>query len=363
MSDKPASANRRGAAGDLPPCEAPGDDSSAVERANGGGGGRATLVTLLLVPLLVAVSLATVTVLFSWLALAGEEPHELVRGLQRADRNGWRQAVTLVQLLRDPQHAELRQDRLLAQQTAGVLSAELDAASFADDRLRLRSFLCRAAGQFDCPEVLPALIRAAETERDPREMDVRRSALEAIAERAARRPRGQRGGDVRLFHAAIAATETAAADGGSCAARDTLRATAVFALGVLESDAAVPRLIELLEDRCPEVRYNAATALARCGCDQAVGVLLEMLDPAAIQALGNETSDRGRRWKQQLVLRNALRSAQSLAAANGRVDQRLVLAVSRLAEGAADMAILNQSRQTLQALQAPPTAAKRGCDG
>jgi hypothetical protein len=111
----------------------------------------------------------------------------------------------------------------------------------------------------------------------------------------------------------------------------------------------------LLEDAHADVRFNAATGLARHGRAEAETVLLEMLDPDSPATAAGESTARGAQWRRQIVLGNALRSVESLVAANPQMDAiRLRERVRRLSDGAEDPLVRHQARRTLQALAALP---------
>ena len=59
-----------------------------------------------------------------------------------------------------------------------------------------------------------------------------------------------------------------------------IRKMVVYALGALPGDAQVDTLRTALQDSAPDVRWNAAVALARHGSHEGVPVLRQMLDPA-----------------------------------------------------------------------------------
>ncbi|TVS11400.1 MAG: hypothetical protein EA424_23880 [Planctomycetaceae bacterium] len=325
-------------------------DSSSADAT---GGERGPWVPLVLMPLLMVMAFVLVIVLFGWLGVAGDDPGELVARLQRADRTGFRDAVTLVQMLREPAGEHLRRDERLARELARLLQDELAAGRMDDDRIQLRSFLCRALGEFERDEVLSPLLAAAETERDVREIDVRRSALEAIAQFVAGRPPVSATVDDRLRQSLLAASHRSASDEATEAARDALRATAAFALGVLDHPEAHDRLVVLLDDLSVDVRYNAAAGLARWGRAEAAPVLLEMLDGQDASRRDVRATARQRQWRRQIVTRSALRSVELLWAAEASLDwDPLRAAVERLTRDPDDLNIRHQARRTMQALEA-----------
>jgi HEAT repeat protein len=336
------------------------DDQSLDKREHSA---RGPFFPLVLLPLLMVLAFVLVIVLFGWLGLAGDSPEELITRLQRADRGSFRDAVTLVQLLREPGSESLRRDERLGRQLSRLLHQELAAGQMEPERIRLRSFLCRALGELERAEVLEGLLAAADTERDLREIDVRRSALEAIAQFVARHPAKVQPSDDRLLDTLLAATRRSAADDPASAERDALRATAAFALGVLDDPRAHAGLVALLDDPRADVRFNAATGLARWGRAESVPVLLEMLDPESESVVRSETTPRQRAWRRQIVLRSALRSVELLCSGEYPPDgPSLVAAVQRLSDYPDDLNVQHQALRTMQALKAPPQPEGSGFD-
>jgi hypothetical protein len=184
------------------------------------------------------------------------------------------------------------------------------------------------------------LIEAAKTQRDEREAGVRRAAIEAMAVLTS-----NVGVDRLPSREAMAAALLEAS-------RDrhaTLRLAAAFTLGVVGGREAQTRLQEMLVDGYPDVRYNAATGLARHGNVKAVGVLVEMLDPDQGAAIEVEKQEAAREHKRTLVLVNALRAAGQLAAANPAADlSRLAEAVERLSRADVDAEIRVQAAEVLR---------------
>ena len=110
-----------------------------------------------------------------------------------------------------------------------------------------------------------------------------------------------------------------------------MRSTAAFALAATDDAEAQKRLKRMLVDSYPDVRYNAATMLARRGDAAAVEVLAEMLDADQDQALEKEAETQSRRYKRDLILVNALRATKDLTQKNKQADlDELAEAVKRL---------------------------------
>ena len=90
----------------------------------------------------------------------------------------------------------------------------------------------------------------------------------------------------------------------------------------------------MLDDRHPEVRYNAATGLARHGDVKCIAVLREMLDPQ--QADSRRTTIRREMTQKAMIQKNALQATAKLAAANPAANlDELAEAVERLARAEA----------------------------
>jgi hypothetical protein len=311
---------------------------------------------LIVIPLLVVMALVTAALGVAWLVTPTPDPARIIRDLSGDRRGNWRQALVLANLLRNPEYAHLRRDDGLARQLAALLEAELDGASMAPDDIRLRCFLCRAAGEFSTPVVLPVLIRAGQTQRDPAELAVQRAAVQAATVLVSRLgPETVR--DHRpLLEMALAASRTFASGGDAARRASTdLRGSAAFLLGVLGSEPALDRLAMLLEDPAPDVRFNAATGLARYGRTESIPVLQEMLDPQYAEAVAAESTAQGRQWKQALVLTNAMRAVERLAEQVPAAElQPLIRSLDRLARADVPPPVQLQARQQVQALTALP---------
>ena len=316
----------------------------------------ATSARLLFIPLVIVLAVALVWLLIRWPGSDAVSPQEIVRDLGRPGKSHWQQAYVLAELLHSSQHAAVKQDSVLAAELAALLEAQLDAASLDANRLNMRVFLCRALGEFAVPAVQPALMRASRLERNPAEIAVRRAAVEAIAAHAANAGPGTLDNDATLAQTLIATAQESGRDSADKSQRDELRASVAFALGVLGSDSALAQLQRMLDDPSPNVRYNAATGLARHGHAAALPVLLEMLDPGNPEAVAGEVSVAGRTWKQEAVLVNGIRAAQQWAEQNPQADRRpLVAAIQTLVTADLTASVRTLARQALSALSAKPS--------
>jgi HEAT repeat protein len=248
-------------------------------------------------------------------------------GQRSASVRRWQAAVNLANALNNekgPGFKELRRNREVVTELANVLEAEIAAGSMEENRVTFRIFLCRALGSFEVPEGLPALIKAVSTQRDPNEAAVRRSALEAIALLAdnvrAADPQHPLSG-AKLESALLAAASDP---------DHLVRSSAAFAIGVVGGESLLTKLRFMTEDSYPDVRYNAATGLARHGDPAAAPVFVEMLDPDEEAGVKIE-EEQSRVFKRALIEFNALRAISTLLKANSQVDgQQFVPAIEKL---------------------------------
>jgi HEAT repeat protein len=108
------------------------------------------------------------------------------------------------------------------------------------------------------------------------------------------------------------------------------------------------RLVGLLADARPEVRFNAATGLARHGDSRSEEVLLEMLQPNAPKDEAQSERPSGDDVPRRTVQLNALRAARVvLQAQRAGHPARLVEAVQRLAQAAADPSVRSLAREVM----------------
>jgi HEAT repeat protein len=280
------------------------------------------ILKLFVIPGLIVTIIVLVWLLFNWLAQMGNDPRHYVKAISRNNEGRWQAAVNLANALnneRGEDFKQLRQDRETVRELAAVLEAEIDdnrlETQLGEKPVTFRMFLCRALGSFEVPEGLPALLKAVNTNRDPRERDVRRSALEGIALLA---------DNVRQADPAhpLESKELTATLLSAASDSDPLiRSSAAYAMGVVGGEQLNAKLRILLEDANPDVRFNAATGLARLGDPLAAGVLMDMLDPAETAGVEVEKEEQSRTFKRALIQFNGLRAVEALVGANPKVDR------------------------------------------
>jgi HEAT repeat protein len=162
----------------------------------------------------------------------------------------WPAAYELSRLMNDP---AVRADRSLA---PALIKAYESARS--DDDPRVRRYLALAIGRLDAPLPERAIADLTAALDDP-DSEARITAIWALGS----------SGDMSVVPRLQPLY--AAQDAG-------IRKMVVYALGALPGDAQLSTLRMALRDEAPDVRWNAAVALARHGDRGAVPVIHQMLD-------------------------------------------------------------------------------------
>jgi HEAT repeat protein len=270
------------------------------------------LVQLFLIPGLIVAIIVVVWLLFHWLAQMGNDPREYIKKLRGNNEVRWQAAVNLAGALHGPAGEEIKHDAEMAGDLGQILNDEIEAGNMDERPINLRVYLCRALGEFQVEAALPALLKAATTQRADAEVDVRRAAVHGLASLAA----NMKAANPDWKNAELATTLIATSKSDN----DNLRAESAFALGVIAGQADVAaRLEQMLDDPHPDARYNAATGLARRGDAAALPVLIDMLGSDQTQATEEEKPE-NRQEKQALVNLNGLRALAQLADTNATVD-------------------------------------------
>jgi len=306
------------------------------------------ILQLFIVPGVIVVVVVMIWVMFSWLAQKGNDRDAFVRALGRNNEARWQAAFNLANALRvertstDP---TLKTDAKLAQQLAAILNQEIETGNLDKNSLSLRIYLCLALGEFKVADGMAALVKAATTERDPKEADVRRAALEGLALLASNLP------DTAALQRdpSLEAALHKAADEED----PRMRSLAAMALGSVGGENSAERLKTLLADFNPDVRYNAAARLAALGDAASIDVLVEMLDQSETAGVDLEKQPELRSYKRDLINNNALRAAKQLARKNSVADlSKLQTAVEQLLSGRPNSLTRVEADEALRALQA-----------
>src|SRR5437868_9898197 len=154
---------------------------------------------------------------------------------------------------------KVRADRALAPALVKAFEASKD------DDPRVRRYLALAIGRLD-PPLPPNAVADLTAALDDIDSEARITAIWALGS----------SGDVAVVPRLQPLYESS--DPG-------IRKMAVYALGALPGDAQLITLRTALADSAPDVRWNAAVALARHGSHEGVGVLRQMLDRSYVEQI------------------------------------------------------------------------------
>lgn len=290
------------------------------------------LLQLFVIPMVIVTIIVMVWLLLNWLAHMGGSPARLVNDLGRLNNASWQKALTLANLLQNPEYEEFKKDPEMAEKLSAILEEQLDAGSSETQPVQLRLFLCRALGEFHVPSVLPTLLRAAEQEKTPRDIDVRRAALEAIAVFSTHDETGSIADNENVMETLRAASRERSENLDEQVPRSELRSTAAYVLGVIGGSEARDRLALMVSDAYANARYNAGLGLARHGDLRAIPVLVEMLNPDNSESVENE-EEGGRESKRLLVITNGIRGVAQLAESHSEEElSPLVVALQAIVD-------------------------------
>jgi hypothetical protein len=301
------------------------------------------IVQLFIIPAVIVAVIVIVWALFNWLAHMGTDPKSYVEALERNTENRWQEAHNLANELNKSGNEKLKQDHELAQKLADLLNREIDAGQFDDKPVTLRFYLCRVLGEFQVPEVLPVLVKAAKTNRDEREASVQLAAVQGLARLIPNLKDAKLAENAELNEVLLNASHDK---------NNVVRYHAAYTLGVLGGPEALKRLEVLLDDADVDVRMNAAMGLARQGDTAAVETLVLMLDPTYEEPAETEKVKEAKPGKLLNVRLNALESAAQLARANPKADlSRLSTAVERLIASSPPAGLRAKAEEVKRVLQ------------
>jgi HEAT repeats len=292
------------------------------------------ILQLFVVPALIVLAVVSLWLMFTWLVhRTSAQPEDLIQGLEGSGVARWQRASELAGMLSDKRYADFQNSPAAAAKLAAILDREIDAANseegLQDEAVTLRYFLCRALGEFRVPDGIEVLLKAATTNRDPKEESVRLGALEAIAIRAfnlshLQPPQPLANPEVEPTLFRLAGDDN-----------PLVRSETAYALGQLGTTACLDRLEAMLNDAYADTRYNAAMALAHHGRARSAATLAEMLEP--MELAGGEQPDeaQARIANRAQTMISALSAAEELAQKNPDADMGPVVnAIKKLVQSA-----------------------------
>jgi hypothetical protein len=303
------------------------------------------IIQLFVAPALIVLGIVGVWLTFNWLVRqSAAQPKALIQGLEQGPRIArWQRASELANMLRNKRYSDFKQDSESAAHLAQILDHEIDVGGMEDDDIEFRNFLSRALGEFEVQEGIQALLKAAGTNRDPREQKVRDGALQAIARRAYNLH--QLDPPQQLAHPDLEPTLVRLAGDDDPA----IRMQTAYALSQIGTPAAIERIEVMVDDPDLDTRCNAAIALAHRGNAAAIATLAEMLDLDELLHTSVEKNGDVIPSKLVVFVEPAMAAVESLALKTPDADlSPVVVALERLAT--ADPA-------KMKAAQVPPRVA------
>jgi len=272
---------------EAPPTTEGGEAGSPPE----GRGGPYLLLDLLVFPLVIVAVGVGVFVLFGLITTEGKGPSDYLDLIRTGDSNRrWQAAYELSKVIQESNDPELSDPRLVGRMVSLFEEAE-------GDDPRVRRFLALALGRLGNAQAVPALLEYLRGVRRGEGTDSETHIYAVWALGAIRE-------DAAIPELVVLTTHE---DPG-------LRKTAVHALGAFRSEEATAALERALGDPTQDVRWNAAAALARHGHPAAVPVLEQMLDREQLARSGAVTPDQTEEILLQAIAGAALLSDARLKA-------------------------------------------------
>lgn len=217
----------------------------------------ALAVQFFLIPLAVVAVTVAVYVGFRSLLTVDRSPQDyLVEIRNGGSGRRWPAAYELARLMADP---KVRADRTLAPALMSAFEASKN------DDPRVRQYLALAIGRL-APPMPATAVRDLTGALDDPDSGAQITIIWALGS----------SGDPAVVPTLEPLFKTG--DAG-------IRKTVVYALGALPGDAQLGTLRAALQDTAPDVRWNAAVALARHGSHDGVPVLKQMLDRAYVEQI------------------------------------------------------------------------------
>ena len=216
----------------------------------------ALAVQFFLIPLIVVAVTVMVYVGFRSLLADDRSAQDYLAEIRNGgSERRWPAAYELSRLMSDP---KVRADRTLA-------PALVRAFQESKGDQQVRRYLALAIGRLDPPMPADAVADLTHALDDP-DGETRISVIWALGS----------SGDPAVVPRLVPIYQARDADAG-------IRKMVVYALGALPGDAQIDTLRTALQDSAPDVRWNAAVALARHDRHEGVAVLRQMLDRGYVE--------------------------------------------------------------------------------
>ena len=290
------------------------------------------ILQLFVIPMVIVAVVVSIVLLFNMLATSASAP-ELVRNLKRLNEGSWQDAFNLSLLLQNPDNVDLKQDKELAGELINVLRGEIKQGKTEPTRIRLRMFVCKCLGEFTIEDPIDPLLDAALHEKDLKDLDVRRAAIESLALLIHNIGPETLVGNRHLEETLIKLTLESSSSNDD-KGRDEIMSAATYALGILGTEKSLESLRSLIHSAHSNTRYNAATGLARHGDMASEDVLLEMLNPENPFIKEDEEKPELQAMRRDLLIGNALRATMSLADSHNTEELSELISAMKLLESA-----------------------------
>jgi HEAT repeat protein len=294
---------------EAPPVPEAAEAEPAAERR-----GARLVLDLLVFPLVIVAVGVGVFVLFGLITSEGKGPGDYLDLIRTGDSNRrWQAAYELSKVIQGSQDPALKDPRLVGRMVS------LFEETKGDDP-RVRRFLALALGRLGNAQATPALLEYLGSVRrgEGTDSETHIYAVWAL---------GAIGDDAAIPELVALTTHE---DPG-------LRKTAVHALGAFRSGEATAALERSLGDPASDVRWNAAAALARHGNPAAVPVLEQMLDREQLARSEEVTPDQ----TEEILLR-------AIAGAARLSDARLSARLAELGRDDPSLRVRAAARRSLE---------------
>lgn len=319
------------------------------------------IVQLFLIPALIVLAVVSVWALFGKLADTESDWQQLVSELGSSNEHRrWRAAIGIAQLLKNEElsppadREPLAKHPQVVDSLTGLLSQSLASTTTTPEEVTHQEFLARTLSALRVDEkTLPVL---AEAMKDTHAIEVRKSALMAVATIAGRHFDEATGYSSESTDDAAERTLKTVENPTitdpdvleqlrrtAQAPEPVLRHLAAFAIGNVGGEKAREQLRVLLTDSDRFARANAAMGLARNGSTDCIPVLIELLndsmkpfDEASVKEL-SETEKRLAEnsflVEQPQIVRNSLRATADLwSKINDEQKSQLIQVVTNVSE-------------------------------
>lgn len=339
------------------------------------------IVQLFLIPALIVLAVVSVWALFGKLADTESDWQQLVSELGSSNEHRrWRAAIGIAQLLKNEElsppvdREPLAKHPQVVDSLTSLLSESLASTRATPEDVTHQEFLARTMSVLrDDEKTLPVL---AEAMKEPHAIDVRKSALMAVATIAGRHFDEVTGYDTSKDSSDAANQDVKPVETATIRNPDVLeqlritaqspdpvlRHLAAFAIGNVGGEKSIEQLKVLLTDSDRFARANAALGLARNGNTECIPVLIELMkdaikpfDRSSVKTLSlseQRLAENSFQVEQPQIVRNSLKASSDLwRKLSDEQKRELVSIISQVAESFFDKDCQIRARDWLRTHQ------------